>query len=557
MSVTEGNIEAGATGKKLDTTKVTQTDSTEVHREVVVHGDPETLEAYTKVTNTTPPDDAYGAVVRPLLPLSAFGELLVVSPTPQVQVRFPYVINTELLSELHNHASSTASVSQGVLTMTLNGSASNFSAVKTRDVIRYGPGQGALIRITTDFTTGVAESSQVAGGGNDDEGLNFGYDGTAFGIQHSRFGSLEIKAFSITGAADAGGGDFVLTIDGTAVTITVAASDTISEVVAAILAAEDDFNKAGRGWTLHTPDNIIVHFESFVAENAAGTFSFVDTDSGVTAGAFSEVVAGLAPTTTWIPQASWNVDVMDGTGPSGMTLDPTNLNVYEIKFRYLGGGGLRFYIENTETAENQLVHIIRFAGSGSVASMRNPSLQLGMIISTTAAYTGGNLVMKSASMAGFIEGIETNEGIRHSAQGNKDAAASGTTINILTILNKILYQSQVNRIEVFPDSVRVANDSTKTVTFDLVINPTGISGPVSMTDVDTINSVMAFDTAGVTVTGGTVEETFVLAGGTAGSFSLKDTGLRLRPGDRWAVTALLDSGSAGNVSVTIPWRERV
>ena len=189
--------------------------------------------------------------------------------------------------------------------------------------------------------------------------------------------------------------------------------------------------------------------------------------------------------------------------------------------------------------------------------MRNPSLELGMIISTTSAYSGGDLAIKSASMGGFIEGLETNQGIRHSAQGNKDAAAIGTTINIMTVLNKIHYQSQLNRIEVFPDSIRLANDSTRTVTFDIVINPTEISGTVAMSDVDATNSVMAFDTAGVTVTGGTVEESFVLAGGTSDTFSLQNSGLRLRPGDRWAITGLLDSGSAGNVAVAMAWRERV
>jgi hypothetical protein len=273
-------------------------------------------------------------------PVTAFGELLVAQATPQVQVRFPYVLNTELMHELHNHSSSSSSVSQGVLTMTLNGSASNFSSIKTRDVIRYGPGQGALIRITCAFTAGVAASFQMLGGGNDDEGLNFGYDETVFGIQHRRFGSVEIKAISITGAADGGGGDFVLTIDGTAVTVSVNANDTIAEVVAAILAKHDEFNQAGRGWEVHTPDNVIVHFESFIAENAAGVFSFVDTDSGVTAGAFSEVVAGVAPITTWIASSAWNIDKMDGTGPSGMTLDPTKFNVYEIRFQYLGVGGV-------------------------------------------------------------------------------------------------------------------------------------------------------------------------------------------------------------------------
>ncbi len=45
MSVTEGNINVGDTGKKLDTVVVEQTDGTEAHREAVVITDPEKLEA--------------------------------------------------------------------------------------------------------------------------------------------------------------------------------------------------------------------------------------------------------------------------------------------------------------------------------------------------------------------------------------------------------------------------------------------------------------------------------------------------------------------------------
>ena len=43
----------------------------------------------------------------------------------------------------------------------------------------------------------------------------------------------------------------------------------------------------------------------------------------------------------FIPQSSWD-DPMDGTGVSGMTLDHTKLNVYEIIFQYLGAGMIEF-----------------------------------------------------------------------------------------------------------------------------------------------------------------------------------------------------------------------
>lgn len=493
-------------------------------------------------------------------PLSAFSELLVVEPKPLVQIKFPYNLNPDLAFVRHNHASSTDSVGSGVLTVTLNGSASNFSYLSTMGLIRYSPGQGALIRGTCAFTAGIADSTQTFGVGSDDEGFNFGFDGTAFGVQHKAQGSLEVRSLTITSGADADGGDFVITMDGDAVTVTVGANDTIAEVTAAIVALNSTFHQAGRGWSAHSIDNITVQFVSFVAENAAGAFSFSDTDSGVTAGTFEQattVIPGVAPSVdTWTAQTAWNIDKMDGTGPSSMTLDPTKLNVYQIGFQYLGAGAIEFSIEDMETGRWQLVHRIKYAGTSTVSSLRNPSMQLGLIIKTASGYSGGNITMKTGSMAGFNEGLITDEGIRHSARGTK--STTGTTpVNILTIFNQIEWQNQINRVEVFPDSISVVSEATKTVAVDLIVNPTQVDGTVAYSDVNANASVMQFDTAGTTVVGGDVKATLIVAGAGETTFDVGRTGLHLLPGDRWVFAADLSSGNNAPVTVTVAWKERV
>ena len=50
---------------------------------------------------------------------------------------------------------------------------------------------------------------------------------------------------------------------------------------------------------------------------------------------------------TVIPQASWNVDSFDGTGPSGITLDPTKRQIYVFEMEWLGVGtaSLGFFAE--------------------------------------------------------------------------------------------------------------------------------------------------------------------------------------------------------------------
>jgi len=64
MAVTEGAIDVGTTGEKLDTTKVTQTDETTAHREAVVLTDPETLAARAGVKGTEELSTRYALQVQ-------------------------------------------------------------------------------------------------------------------------------------------------------------------------------------------------------------------------------------------------------------------------------------------------------------------------------------------------------------------------------------------------------------------------------------------------------------------------------------------------------------
>lgn len=47
-------------------------------------------------------------------------------------------------------------------------------------------------------------------------------------------------------------------------------------------------------------------------------------------------------TTTTVNQADWNIDRMDGTGPSGLNLDFTNTQLFVIDMEWLGVGRIRF-----------------------------------------------------------------------------------------------------------------------------------------------------------------------------------------------------------------------
>ena len=56
---------------------------------------------------------------------------------------------------------------------------------------------------------------------------------------------------------------------------------------------------------------------------------------------------------------------MNGTGSSGMTLAPTNGNVYQITYTYLGFGNVFFYIISNITGLFILVHVFQYANTNT------------------------------------------------------------------------------------------------------------------------------------------------------------------------------------------------
>lgn len=489
------------------------------------------------------------------IPKTAFGEVKTSHNTPQVQLKFPYNLNTELGQKLWNNASSTVTTADGLATITCAAAANAFSQIRTRDTIRYGPGQGSQCAFAAAFTTGAANSSQVFGAGDDDEGFFFGYDGADFGVLHRYGGSLEIRHLTITAGADGTGGTFTITLDGDPVTITVQANDTISEVVAAVVASEDFWN-AGRGWEVGTSDNIRLEFLSLVAEPAAGSFTFADVDSGVTADAFETEFAGVVPTDTWTSQSNWNLDTFDGNGSSGVTLDHTKLNVYEIDFQFLGAGAIDFAIENPTTGALVKVHRIHYAGTAVVPSLMNPTLHVTTIVKTETGYTGGALVVKTSSMAGFVQGDENLDGPRHSAKGSKNTTGT-TPACVLAINNHYEFQGKKNKVTAYPDYMTIASEAGKTVTIEIIRNPTQIDGTATMVAVDADHTAMQYSTGGTTVVGGRALVPFILEGADSKEIDLKNLNLHLRPDERWAITASLSSGADALVTVGLTWIDRV
>jgi hypothetical protein len=75
-----------------------------------------------------------------------------------------------------------------------------------------------------------------------------------------------------------------------------------------------------------------------------------------------------------VAQADWNVDKVDGTGPSGMTLSMTDDNIYWIDIQWLGAGRIRFgtYFQGQRVVCHEYYH----EGNGGLPHATSGSLPL-------------------------------------------------------------------------------------------------------------------------------------------------------------------------------------
>lgn len=252
---------------------------------------------------------------------------------------------------------------------------------------------------------------------------------------------------------------------------------------------------------------------------------------------------------TWIPQSTWNHDKMDGTGESGETLDPSKGNVFRCQYQWLGFGNITFYIESSETEEFILIHHIHYPNNNTAPSLAIPNLP--MCATSVNTTNNTDIVLKSASMGAFIQGLDTSASHTRNAISNTKAVT--TELNVLTIQNRTTFASKTNKVRIQPDFLSIAADGTKNVTINVYLNTT-LGGTPAFTNISTNTSVAAFDIAGTTVTGGILIASFAVAKTGDKTIQFRDFNFLLPPGDTFTISA--QSTGSNDVTAAIGWEER-
>jgi hypothetical protein len=138
---------------------------------------------------------------------------------------------------------------------------------------------------------------------------------------------------------------------------------------------------------------------------------------------------------TAIAQSSWNIDKMDGGGPSRKTLDFTKVQIFVIDFEWLGVGRVRFgfNIDGVTYPVHQFVH----ANLTTSVYTKTPNLPVRYEIRSTGGADSMQKICASIMSEGGIE----QSGITHIGSSALNTLANNTAGLDNTVMAAIRLQS--------------------------------------------------------------------------------------------------------------------
>lgn len=197
-----------------------------------------------------------------------------------------------------------------------------------------------------------------------------------------------------------------------------------------------------------------------------------------------------------VNQADWNVDRMDGTGPSGRVLDLTKNQILYMDFEWLGTGDVRcgFYADG----KPQICHIFHNDNTQTAVYMQTAILPVRYEITNTGA-TASASTMKQICSTVISEGGYQQVSAPLVARRTTARASIGTTFVPLV---SIRLDSNALGAVVMPNVVNVLPTSNGDYEIALVKNTT-LTG--ASWDTTTFQNV-DFDVTATAMTGGTIQQ---------------------------------------------------
>jgi len=200
----------------------------------------------------------------------------------------------------------------------------------------------------------------------------------------------------------------------------------------------------------------------------AGSFTYGGTGTATLA----VLQTGVAHTSNWTYQSDFNIDKLDGTGPSLVTIDPSKLNIFQISFRWLGAGEIRYAIEDSTTGDMIFFHHEHYTNRNTDVHLDNPSFRIGYVAANLGAGTITDAHTSGASMMAAQEGIEADNAFTTATGTSKSSLGTGSTHHIISLKNATIYQNKINLRKMKLKKLDVAVQSNDPVQIYLILNGT-------------------------------------------------------------------------------------
>lgn len=495
--------------------------------------------------------DKYGTFVGPesignASGYSAFGEQISIPVTPVVQADAVYGLSDDQL-ETFSASGGSVTNSSSLFTLSSGTSLGGYGTLQSRRAIRYRPGQGAMARFTAGFVNPASGYTLRAGFGTLEDAIQIGYNGDQFGILRQTGGKAAIYRFTISAAAS-GAETVTFTLNGTAFNVTLA-SGTAAQNAATIAAA------TFTGWRVENHADNVVFMRQSVGPTAG---AFTVSSTGTFNGTYASLQTGVAHTENWTYQNDFSDDKLNGRGPSKMNIDPSKLNVFQISFRWLGAGEIKFAIENQENGEMITFHHIHYVNQNTTPHLDNPSLKL-QYVAASIGGTGTNAQVYGSSMMGAIEGlIRPSDRPRGVGNSRSSLNSGGTYYHMLTIRNNQVFNNKVNQREVILESLTAGAVSAASTPIRVIIYNNDVVPAVNLqfSQVSLANSFVDYSTQATTLTHdtGNVIHSFTIMPGAAAYIDLRPLRLVVPPFRKLSV-GLVAQGVVSNADVTLNWTE--
>ena len=253
----------------------------------------------------------------------------------------------------------------------------------------------------------------------------------------------------------------------------------------------------------------------------------------------------------FIPQSSFNGDKADGTGLSGKTIIPSNLNLYTIRGGWYGILPISFgWYSGSDTGYITL-HTIDHTNQQQQPNISNPTLPMFVEVSGTAS-------LSTASWRGGICGA-TPEGTKADRLFNISVSDKNIVANaltpVVTLRNNPTFQGKVNHVRARYGTVTLAADGQKTFNWAVFKNPTLVGASFVQKNPQT--SVVSYDVSATAISPPTPDN---IGGTVMGKYDNArinlfqgDVTLAVYPGE--TITLAVQSAGNGVVSAFVRWIE--